>query len=127
MKGFVARTQLVSYLTREQLEKVQAREKIRGYIIPNWNIQEVFGLPTIKEKYGLPDDNEALARNNTRIEAELKNKGFMSTGEYYEGNLEWMHAFDWNVFNRSGEIIWESTGGRHGKGNLVGRLAKDEI
>lgn len=124
MKDWVARAMQVSYLTREQLEKVHDREKIRGYLIPNWNIQEVLALQTIKEKYYIPEDNELLIRHNARIEAELKSKGFLKFDEYKESDLDWMHTFDWNVFNRSGEIMWEFAGSSKSKSGILNRLNK---
>lgn len=128
MKEYVARAMQVSYLEKEQLEKVQAREDIRHYIIPNLNIQEVFGIPTIREKYNLPIEDELLSRHYLRIESELKKKGFLKTPNNEALDyVEWIHVIDWNVFYRGSEIIWDFT---HGPGKsskgILARLKKSD-
>lgn len=119
MKTYLGRAMQVSYLTQEQLEKLQTREKIRGYLIPNWNIQSVFGIPSIKERYGIPDNNENQIQHNNRIDKELQAKGFLKTGEFYEDGLDWNHAFDWAVFKRAHEIVWDYSGGKSKYGKKI--------
>lgn len=122
MKNFVARAMQVSFLTEDQLERLHKVERGTGYLIPNWNLQNIFDLPMIRERYNLPVDNELLAQHNTRIEHELKSKGFLNVGSYLEDSLEWTHAFDKNVIRRSGEIVWEYAGPKKNRRGLLQQL-----
>lgn len=122
MKTYVARAMQVSYLTQDQIQRIQDCERRLGYLLANWNIQASMDLPPIREKYHIPEDGESQARHNARIETELKTKGLVKTGEYQDNNIDWFHAFDWNVFHRANEVMWEYQGGKK-RGGILARLA----
>ena len=124
MKNYVARAIQVSVMENDQLESVHRLELNKGYLIPNWNIQYLFQLPTVKEKYFiLEDDNEAHFKYGARIEKELKEKGFLGTGIFYELDIDWIHSFDWNVYNGKNQLLWEYQGS-HGEKGILSRLKK---
>lgn len=127
MKNFVARAIQVSYLTTDQLKKVQELENKKLYIMPNWNIQQLLGIPGIKERYGLPHEDEFLASHNIRIESALKTK-FKSyfMGQEF-GGVDWTHEFDWTVHNQPGKMIWEYSGGGGNKGRLKTQIKESHL
>jgi len=103
MELYGARALQVSMLTHNQLEELQSREKLQGSYLPNWNVQRLFHLGTIKDKYNIPkEDLGAQADYSERIEEMIKSMGLLSGdggGFIGSGDLEIIHAFDWRIFN----------------------------
>lgn len=122
MKNYVARAIQISVLDQDKVDRLHEREKSCGFLIANYNIQDLFHLLTLRERYNLPVENELLAQHSQRIEQELKSKGFLKTGDYLENSLEWTHAFDKNVVSRGFEIIWDYSGPRKNGRGLLQRL-----
>jgi len=116
IKDYLARAMMVSMLEADQLKKVQLREKVWRHLIANWNIQELFGLPSIRERYGIPDEPEAQISHNQRIEFEIERLNLRNT-EPYDERLDWFHMFDWNIFHSKGNIVWSYSGPK-GRGNI---------
>jgi len=110
MKSYVVRAIQISYMEKEAIQRLQDIENERKYIIPNWNIQKFLMIPSIKERYQIPEDNEAQAIHSSRIEKELLQKEITKTGFYYESDVEWVHAFDWSVFRNAHKIVWDYVG-----------------
>lgn len=123
MKNYVCRAIQVSAMDQDQVNRLHEREKLCGFLLPNWNIQELFHLSRLRDKYNLPVESELITAHNGRIERELKEKGFLKTGNYLEGSLDWTHAFDKNVVSRAYEIIWDYAGPQNRRGGgLLKRL-----
>ena len=118
MKSYVARAIQISCLTQDQLDRLHERERLCKFLIPNWNIQDLFNLGTLKDKYNHPSEYELLLQHGARIEKELKDKGFLKVGSYHEDSMDWMHAVDKKVVERAFEIMWDYSGpsNRRGKG-----------
>lgn len=116
IKGHVARAMQVSCLSKDQLKKLQERENERKYLIANWNIQQLFKIQSIKDICNIPFDDEAQARHQARIEKDLYQAKLFITGEQYDTDLEWVHAFDWNIFNNRNKINWDYSSGGARKG-----------
>lgn len=110
MKSYVGRAIQISYMEKEAIQKLQEIENEKKYIIPNWNIQSIFMIPSIKERYKIPEENDAQAIHSTRIEKELLQKEIVKTGFFYESDVDWMHAFDWSVFKNAHKIVWDYVG-----------------
>lgn len=125
MKGYVSRAYQISCMEFDQVERLHEREKTCGFIIPNWNIQELFGVPSARTVYNLPVENELLAINNVRLEKELKDKGFLKVGMFDE-SLSWYHAFDKKVCEKKDQIIWEYAGPRKDRRNLVQTIEQND-
>lgn len=124
MKNYVVRSLQVSMLEKSQLESLHRIESLRGYLLPNWNIQELFSTPTIKEMYQLPEKEEVFNIHGLRIENELKTKGFLNvdTSDASQDNTDvlWMHSFDWNVLNNKSRIVWDFSS--YGRGKLTDQI-----
>lgn len=118
MKAFLSRAMQIALLEKKQLEDLHRLETRSRYAIPNWNIQSLFYLPTIKEKCGIPNDDEAQARHSERIEKELFEKNFLRRDERHGCDVESYHEFDWIVFNRRNEIVWDYSGPQARSGML---------
>lgn len=116
IKGHVARAMQVSYLTEPQLRALQEREKMRGYAIPNWNIQDLFHIDSIKDKYGIPNDDEAQLKHQTRVEKEMWDHKMFMVEDRESTELEYIHQLDWNVFHKKDLVNWDYQGrSRRGK------------
>lgn len=109
IKGYIARAMMIAMLESDQIRKIQERERARGYLIPNCNIQELLGLSTIRERFGVPEEPESQISHNQRIEFEIDRLALRKT-ELYEDHLQWTHMFDWNVYNEKGKIVWSYSG-----------------
>ena len=122
-KDWIGRAIQVAMLNENQLTELQRRENERGYLIPNWNIQTLFGLKTIKENANLNDDDqEGLFRYLARIQSEIEQMGLK--GSKFDENtfyFDWCHKFDWNVMNSKENIIWEHSSPRS---NLLSRVKR---
>lgn len=128
MKKFVDRALLVACLTKDELEKVQARESLRGYLIPAWNVMQVFGNRSIKEILRIPADQECLSSHGTRIEGELRKYKYLDAAADPEAcGIDWYHAFDWMCHNNPGKINFSYTGpSRGGVGTARSRVKAGE-
>lgn len=103
---FVHRAMQIACMTDQQISDIHQIENKRGYAIPNWNIQELFGLPEIKTHVDLPDDPAALSSHVSRIKYDLLlqkiadvQEGAKPWESIATGNIENTHKFDWNVYN----------------------------
>lgn len=126
MKNSTARAMQIVCLMGEQIEQLHELEKNRGYLIPNWNIQSLFGLPTIKDRFRIPFDDAAQSNHAMRIESEINKNGFYNVElSHIENNmnLDWTHAFDWTIFNNQGKISWDYVGGR--TGGVLNRIKRE--
>ena len=125
IKGFVARAMQISLLQELELNLLHSCELKHGYLLPNENIQELLHLPTIKEKYGIPKDNdEAQREHQERIEKELKTNKLIYPREKYDSLLEWQHAMDWGILKNKSKIIWEFFGGFRGRKSILSEIDK---
>lgn len=116
MDFMTSRALQISLLSERQIKGLHERENLRHYCIPNWNIQSCFNLPTIKESYGIPaDDNSAQEAYSAKIRKQLEDaKMFLVESDDRIGELsvDATHSFDWNVWNKKGNFDFSCTGGR---------------
>lgn len=131
MKTEIARAMQVACLTRDELEKVHARERVRGYLIPNWNIQKVLKIRTIKEIMCIPDNPEALASHRERIENELYSNEYLKVALDNKGNMvqqdvPWQHSVDFMVLNNPKKINFAYMG-KKSIGNITLQLENDDL
>ena len=122
IKNTTARAMQISTMDDGQIKRLHDKESKLGYYLPNWNIQKLFYLGAIKDIYGIPEDDlsEHIQYQN-RIDADIDRIGARGMIEGAESGLDWLHAFDWAIFNNRDQIIWE-----HSKkgGGLLQRLSK---
>lgn len=127
IKEWVARAMQIACIEDEEIiQKLHKRERLLNMTIPNYGIQEVLRIPTIKEKHGIPkDDLEAQEFHQERIERELIEKG-IRFDRHPKENCDYvddMHSMDWKVFKNKDLIKWEYSGGGNGKrGGIMKRL-----
>jgi hypothetical protein len=110
MKDYLSRAMQISTMELDQIEKLHEIENLRGYLIPNCNIQDLFNLPTIKDRYNIPDDDLAQAGHNKRIDAEINRLELRKTDPAAD-SLDYWHKFDFNVHNLKHSMIWDYAGG----------------
>jgi hypothetical protein len=126
MKNYVARALQISIMSKDQIESLHSMENSIGYLLPNWNIQQLYSLPTIKESYQIPEKEEVFNIHGSRIESELKNKGLIavetSDATQLNSDVSWTNSFDWNVHNKKSEIIWEFSSYGYGRGKLTDQI-----
>ena len=123
IKTTTARAMQISTMEKWQIEQLHELEAKRGYILPNWNIQALFHMDTVKDIYGLRDDDlEGQAAYNDNIDKEIERVGIKQMIEGAETGNEWFHAFDWAVLAKRAEISWDYA--QNKKGGILSRLAK---
>ncbi len=110
IKTYIGRAMMVSMLEEPQLINLQDIEKAKGYLIPNWNIQTMYGLSSIKDRYGIPDDSIEQNSHNKRIMDEIDRLHLKSIDELFPEGLDWIHAFDWNIMAAKNKIVWDFVG-----------------
>ena len=123
IKHTTARAMQISTMEQWQIEQLHERENRIGYYIPNWNIQNLFHLHSIKDNYGVPEDDLGQqADYNNRIDSEIDRIGARKMTEGAETHLEWLHAFDWAILNSKELLDWYHSKGK--SGGLLQRLTK---
>lgn len=113
----------IAGMEQDQIEALQKIERERGYLMPNWNIQQLFHIPTVKEKWGIPDKEDLLFVHHQRIEKEIARLELTKAVDFGSEGFEvmaWTHSFDWAIFNIGNKIIWEYSGPKSKK--MPGRL-----
>ena len=132
MENYVARAMQIVDLFDDEILRLHAIENKRGYYIPNWNIQTLFGKRELKSVYMLPANDEMeMARNHVRVKSILdKDKIFLVDVEDKNGDLfkkpvnfsdmDDVHAFDFNVKRKYTikDFIYVGDGGSGTKGKL---------
>jgi hypothetical protein len=108
----------------EFLEALHRRERERNYLLSNWNIQKLAGLPTIKEYHGIPnDDAEAHLAHRDRIEREILKVGFFHSPPQADLDaVDEVHALDWFVLRNMEKIDWGYAGATGKRGGILKRL-----
>ena len=109
-KKFIYRAMQIARLEMDQINHLHEIEKKRGYLLPNWNIQDLFHIPTLKESCGLPDEHETLSKHNRRIESDIKRSGIIAENIKGETELHAWHLYDLAVYNSKDNILWEYSG-----------------
>lgn len=108
MDFYVARAVQIAALDPTMLEDLHEKEKIHGMCMMNWEIQERFGLPKLKEHWGIPaDDLTGQAAYMSRVKEKIRQLKLWKTeaeGFPSEGDLEATHAYDWTILNRAQEV-----------------------
>lgn len=125
MKNFVVRALSIGMLSEDQIHSLHKLENKKLYLIPPYNLRPLFGISSIKEFYGLPQDPEELANYGEKIKALIESK-VVSLGELISvenGDIEMTHEFDWGLFKRRNELplAYENSAQMMGK---PGRLRK---
>ena len=122
IRNTTARAMQISTMEQWQVEGLHERENKLEHYLPNWNIQKLFHLRSIKDNYGLPEDDltQHIDYSN-RIDSEIDRIGARKMTEGAETSLEWLHAFDWAILYSKPLICWY-----HSKksGGLLQRLSK---
>lgn len=133
IKDWVARAMQIACIAEENeiqgipaeeiIKKLHRRERILNYTIPNWNIQEILRIRTIKEHHGIPEDDlEAQETHQVRIERELINAGMRLTRHEDCDSVENIHSLDWMVFKNRDRVDWNYAGSAGKRGGILKRL-----
>lgn len=109
----------ISALDAYQLGRLHEIEQKTNYLIPNWNIQEIFKLDDLKYSYNVNTDS--CSEYCRIIEKQLREKGIDKMVEPSDGWLNYCHALDWAIINNKNEITWEN---RSKNGKFKGLLQK---
>lgn len=86
-----------------------------------YEIQEKFGLPTLKEAYGIPEDDQDQAKHNQRLRKDFaKNDIFPKGGDLSTMRVREVHDFDLLVrsLNDQMKIDLCYRGGRQNKSRI---------
>lgn len=119
----VARALQISTMEIDQIERLHQLEVRKNYLIPNHNIQSLFRLPTIKESYGLSEDDlNAQSEYNQKIENEIERENLRKGVPIALIGMEWIHAFDLVVFGSKEKINWFHSSNK--KGSLLSRMSR---
>ena len=71
MDFYVGRAMQIAGMELGQIEDLHARERERGYCIPNWNIQELFRLAPIRTHWCIPEDGAMQDAHAQRVRQAL--------------------------------------------------------
>jgi hypothetical protein len=101
---FAGRAMEIARLDETQIRQIHATEKIRGYCLFSCDIQRIFKLPSLKEQYGIPEDQDALRQHYSRVSHFLNEQGlFRVEGDQsvFSKHPEEVHSFDWGVWHKN--------------------------
>src|SRR3990167_7485827 len=107
MKAWADRAMQISILNEDQIKRLHDLETICGFAIPNWNIQEIFNISTIKETHDIPFDEELLRLHLERIQKEIRLTKLLPENGY---GLAWVHALDSEIAESGFKITWPYAG-----------------
>ncbi len=149
MDFFVSRAMQVGYMDDSQLRALHAKERDRGTCFANFEIQRMFGLSTVKDRWLIPDDNGAQEIHAQRVKMELltskvaRNEVVTLYKDNHEkkdfnlppwenltiGNLESVHAFDARVLDAVNDmkISLVFSGAGAGKSSLRDRAKASRV
>lgn len=71
MDFYVNRAMLIACLNPHQIIALHAKERSMGRILAPFEVQSILGVPTIKEMFGIPEDESAQSQHANRIRSEL--------------------------------------------------------
>ena len=71
MDFFVARAMQIASLEHWQINDLHGMEERKGRLYQNCEIQSVFGMPTLKDRWSIPEDNNLQAAHAARIRSQL--------------------------------------------------------
>ena len=123
MRFDISRAMQVACLEEDQLERLHKLENRVNYCIPNWNIQTLFNIPSIKDEHEITNDPHLQEKHTMRIKKALMALDLI--GEYdiapsLELGLEPIHDMDKNILSNKAKVIWEYSPSAGGK--LSGKL-----
>lgn len=107
MELYVVRALDVVRLTLDQLQRLQALEEQKGYVIPSWNLRNIFSLPSLKDFYKIPDKPESLEKYKEKIKLMLKEKNLLlveGDDSVFTNAITAMHSFDWGIWHKKHEL-----------------------
>lgn len=83
-------------LNESQISQLQNHEQVKC-LMPH-EIQNLFGLLSLKEEYNIPEKDAEQSGHNQRLRAELKRANVAPmVGDISPLEVEAIHVFDWNV------------------------------
>lgn len=144
MDFFVARSMQIAGMEILQINDLHDRERKCGYCLPNWNIQSLFHLPSVRDRWMIPDDAGAQAEHAQRIRTRLLSDR-IARGDSYEavekggmkktivlapwenvtvGRMESVHLFDAMVYDAvaAGTMSFAYEGGSSSGSRLRDRV-----
>lgn len=100
MEYYLCRALESCRLTEEQLYKLHAHEKkerVKRCLNP-FEIQEIFGLNSLKEHYRIPVNDSAQSGHNQKLRGIFRNKNLIPVnGDFSVMQIDEIHAFDEKV------------------------------
>ncbi len=125
---YVARALQIMALEINNLDMLHSIERKTGWPLPNWNIQAIFNTGPLKDFYGAPNDEEAIALWRSRCEKQIKELGLAKTESREfprESNIDAIHEFDFNIFNARDKLNFYYSGKQKTE-RLLDRVMKDK-
>jgi hypothetical protein len=121
MKYSTVRAMMIGMMEKESVDALHKMElSVKRGLMPD-EVTYLFTNREIKGYYGIPDDDEAQAMHNIRIEKEILNNKLLRTlsGDWVHClDLDGLHEYDWNVYNALDRLNLQYQGER----KLAGRL-----
>lgn len=125
MEYLISRSMEISRLTYEEMLKVQTRERnIKRCLYPS-EIQEIFGLPSLKERYQIPDHEGSQGQHAQYVRGMMRQNGLIPKhGDLSVNEVDEIHRFDSTVKTLADDLRVDFTY-RGGKSNK--KRISDEI
>lgn len=111
MKRYAVRALQILTMSDDQLERIHRLEEVTHYILPNWNIQEIMGLSSIKEYFNFPYDVEDLAKQMVKVQDFILSKDLVpheQLGFVETGNVSYTHDYDRKIIERRNDFDFSS-------------------
>lgn len=104
MEYFLCRAMDISRLLPEEIEKLQAKERNMGRGMAPFETSHFLEKGTIRDHWGIPDDEGAMKRHNERIREGLGVIGLKPKYDFSVTDVEKIHEWDWKVYQASNEL-----------------------
>ena len=122
------KSRLIQEIDPITLEPTKFKGRDKRCLFP-WEIQECFDLPTLKEVYGIPDNDVAQSGHNQRLRGMFRKKGLIPIGgDLVITDVETIHAFDEKVrLDPELDLQFRYTGeGKKGRKKAVDEIDDDQ-
>lgn len=112
MEYYLCRAIEVVRLSNEQLMQLQMKERNLKRVLYPFEIQECFKLPTLKETWEIPNDDQAMTSHNNKLRKELKGLGFAPIYDFVSSDVDLIHEYDMKIKNSTIDFLYSRTSKR---------------
>jgi hypothetical protein len=126
---YLTRAMVAGSLDINEMDAIQEKEKTIGRCLMGFEIFDNLNKGSIREFYGIPQDDEAQRQHNYRIGTKLHELGLIDHSTKHRinpTNIEETHSFDSRIFLNKEQIDFYYQGASSRASKYKDKLKSDE-